>query len=565
MSAAASWSQSVNVIANPLVVRGVRSRLRPAAAATWGLITVAVTAFVFFIVYLTGVRRDVATPEAAAEATLVPIIIIQGLVLMLLGSGAVASGIARERMAHLLDYQRLTPMRPSAKIVGLLFGLPAREYFMFALTMPFVFYAVWKSGFPLGKLAQFYAVFFLSVWMYHMTGLVAGMVVDKPWRATLQAQGLVVVLYVVLPSLSMVGFSFLEFLTARPTFYSIVAEELQQASEAGGRTGRGVQGIYNWLEVRRWQEFRFFEMSLNPTLVSILVQLFVLVSLFLVVHRKWREEASHPVSKPFAIVFFACVQFFVLGSLWPHIRRTEMYAELFERLRLHQIFSAGPRLELVWIITFVALGIAGGLGAFFIHLVSPTEHEVVKGWRRTRKLGKRRLGWSSDAATGLPVTLSVIAVTGAVYWLLIELAERAGRFQGFTPGDYARWAPMAYLAAILLLVQFVREQASIRVAFVAGFLLWALPMFGFLIMLAAENAIVAGLYVGLPNPVLGIYATLSYMLGGNHPGVSLEVVPEDLAPHLRTLTIFGVAGYGGAAALLAVRWWAVRRRLRLTT
>ena len=63
------------------------------------------------------------------------------IILMGLGTGQVASGLARERLEQLVDYQRMTPMTPTAKILGYLFGLPIREYFLFALTLPFLAFA----------------------------------------------------------------------------------------------------------------------------------------------------------------------------------------------------------------------------------------------------------------------------------------------------------------------------------------------------------------------------------------------------------------------------------------
>ena len=78
-----------------------------------------------------------------------PIFFVQGVILMFMGTGAVASGIANERDSGVLDYQRITPMGPMRKIVGYLFGLPVREYFLFALTLPFVAYGTVRGGIAL--------------------------------------------------------------------------------------------------------------------------------------------------------------------------------------------------------------------------------------------------------------------------------------------------------------------------------------------------------------------------------------------------------------------------------
>lgn len=549
---AASLQRTLNIAANPLVVRGVRSRLRPMHAASWGLVTVAFTTFVFLIVYLTGVEREIASPADSARATLVPLIVIQGFILMLLGTGSVASGMARERMAHLLDYQRLTPMTPGAKIVGLMFGLPAREYFMFALTVPFVLYAAWAGELPWIKLAQFYLVFFTSVWTYHMTGLVAGMVVSRPWRASMQAQGLVVLLYLILPQLSLIGFSFVEFLTVRPTFYAMLLEELEQVRSVP-------QAAWDQFSIRRWQEFRFFEMSLHPIVCSLALQAFTLGSLFLVVHRKWRDESRHAFPKHVAIVFFACVEFFVVGSLWPHLTSQTMFDELLDRLSLHH---QGAGSELVWVIFFVHLAIAGTLGGLLIHLVTPESFTVIKGWRRAKKRGWRRPHWASDAASGMPVTIAIVAILVVAYALLLAVAGGAGRLEGLTPAAWRLAAAPAYVAVVLLFVQLFREQASVQMSAVCGFILWAVPLFAFLILLASRDAVVGGMYAGLPSPPLGLYAALSLLLDDGGQGGGLGLVPGALRPHLQTLTALSVCGYGAGCVALAFRWRRHRRRLR---
>ena len=73
------------------------------------------------------------------------------LIMTVLGTGAVTGGIARERAGALVDYQRLTPMPPAAKIRGYLFGLPVRES---CVTRPAPYSITYKS--PLTLLVMSY-------------------------------------------------------------------------------------------------------------------------------------------------------------------------------------------------------------------------------------------------------------------------------------------------------------------------------------------------------------------------------------------------------------------------
>ena len=134
---------------NPLVIKGIRERLRIKQLIAWGLFALIITSFAYLTAYLEAsdsqwVYDDELeewipgepSPINGARAAFPVLLIAQGFILLFLGTGRVASGTAEEREIGLLDYQRMTPMNPFAKIVGYLFGLPAREHFMFLLTLP---------------------------------------------------------------------------------------------------------------------------------------------------------------------------------------------------------------------------------------------------------------------------------------------------------------------------------------------------------------------------------------------------------------------------------------------
>ena len=105
-----------------------------------------------------------------------------------MGTGSVAGGISREAADGMVDYQRLTPMTPLSKIVGYLFGLPIREYVLFATTLPFTIYCIFVGNIPLGVVAEVYGMLFTSAILYHLTGCVAGTVVKRRHFAGCVAQ-----------------------------------------------------------------------------------------------------------------------------------------------------------------------------------------------------------------------------------------------------------------------------------------------------------------------------------------------------------------------------------------
>ena len=122
---------------NPLVIKGIRERLRIKQLIAWGLFALIITSFAYLTAYLEAsdsqwVYDDEMeewipgkpSPINGARAAFPVLLIAQGFILLFLGTGRVASGTAEEREIGLLDYQRMTPMNPFAKIVGYLFGLP---------------------------------------------------------------------------------------------------------------------------------------------------------------------------------------------------------------------------------------------------------------------------------------------------------------------------------------------------------------------------------------------------------------------------------------------------------
>jgi len=540
----------------PIWAKCARARLRTKHMLSWGIIVVSVTAFVFLMTYLTSTHRGILNQEEAAKATFIPIIIIQSILLMLLGTGAVASGLSREREERLLDYHRMSPMSASAKIIGFLFGLPVREYFLFLLTLPFVVFAVIKSDFPVAKLAHFYLVFFTSVWMYHMTGMVAGMASSRPRMAAVMAQGMVVVLYLILPRLELVGLRFFEYFTVLPTFWGMVYEEVST-------TTAGYQDPMALEMALRYKNVPFFNVPLHSTTYTLLVQGFLLTTMFIIVRRKWKDEFSHPLAKLSALLFYAGVLVFLTGNLWPIVSDRAVYDALLWRLGAPDAFDGSSRIMPVQILTvmmFVFLVVSGLICLLMINVVTPTRHTIEKGLRRAAKLALPRVPYNSDAASSLPVTFMMIGLSTAAAAALVLRADEAGWFFERWPSAAACAPPLLLFAAVMLFIQGVRERFSPRIFLVATFLLWMLPAFACMIIFAAEEAWVPGSYISLPfPPMAAVFATGLFfhetVVGGRSPMAGFTPI----LPHLSTLAWVGTGFYLMLAAAVQIELWRWKR------
>ncbi len=530
---------------NPLLLKGFRARVRLKHMLSWGVITVAVTAFISLMTYLTMTEREMSTREDAAMAVLPGVIVIQAIVLMMFGTGAVASGVASEREDGLLDYVRMTPMSPTSKILGYLFGLPVREYILFALTVPFVVIAVIISGFSVLTLLHFYAVFFTSVWIYHLTGMVAGMISQKPRLASMMSMGLVAVLYFVLPNLSRIGITFFEFLTIRPTFFGLLQQEMPE-SMRGTAEASGIDSF---------RDVPFFSGLVHPTLYTLLVQGFMLAVMFSVVHRRWRDQASHIFSKVGALLVFSGVLAFLVGSVWAIVVSDDAYRQVFAQFGGVGGNRSPESIE--WLL-FTSLMIVGGTLLLLMNCTTPTRHTAVEGWRRARKIGRKRISLNADGASSLPLTLVMIALTLGVGGLLLWIVSQEHQYFSGPPSALSVGVLGISIVGVGLFAQGVRERMGVLVFGVGLFLLWVIPFFAMMIMLAAFEAHVPGAYVGLPCPPVILFLATGQMLETTTPldGVnpSYLLLPE-LAENAGAITLTGAVGYAVAAGVAqAVRW-----------
>ncbi len=521
---------------NPLIVKSARERLRPRNAISWGLVVVVVTGFVYFICYnVAGVQADLKH-EQAAKFALVSILVMQGIILMLMGTGSVAIGIAQERMNGVLDYQRMTPMSPTSKIIGYLIGLPIREYFLFSLTLPFVAYAAVQSGIKISNLIHLYVVGFVSVWLYHMTGLVAGIVSPKPWRAGVATQGMVLLMYFVMPALANLGFTFFLYLTPRPVFARLAYEELELAE---------LRGVVNPEDLQT--TVQFFNLHINPSVFTLCLQGFLILSLFTIVYRKWREESQHPFSKLYAVIVFLVTQVMLLGSLWPKLIDSKMIDNIKDRVHRLRLFELGEMntagaviFELLYVFFFVSLAMT----LLLIGLITPTSYTFAKGLRRARKLNLPRVSVFGDAASAMPFGIIFIILTCVSYGLLAGLAIQSGLFFRHTPGLFSLMLPALLFTALVLMMQSLCHRFGLRGMLMAMFIFWIVPFLTFVLMASGNAPWNVTQYVGVPMPINSFVYTIANIFNverNSFQGTALENAGK--------LTLFALVLNGGLAAI----------------
>ncbi len=528
----------LQLVDNPLVIMGMRRRLRPWAMVSAAAITMVIVLFVYGIVILTAFERGFTSLEHAAQLAFIPVLIIQCGILLFLGTGQVIQQFSQEQEAQRLDYHRMSKMSSSAKTIGYLLGLPAGEYFMFALTVPFTLFSVIVGGLPLFDVVQLYLVLLSSVLLFHCAALVAQMLASGTKLSG--RRGLSPVLLAIYVGGRMAdagGLSLFQYFTPKPVFDGLIRDQLATANIiSAAKDGARSVG--------------FFGLEVPQTVFSLVLQGMMFSIFFIIVTRRWRSQDSHPLAKVQALGFFAAIVLISVGTLWPKITDTAASSiasgKSFVTSQLGSISGedvvlAGAQSVLLFLSYFIFMVL---VGFAFLYLVTPTRPEYVQGLRRARKLGMSGLLRREEASSALPVACSVVGLISVGYWVLCAgLPARSG-----PPILLAAGMPVVLLAAMVVFFQSAMERfGGWRLL---GLLLatWAVPLLVGVVLVAAWGAVLPAAYLAAPNPLAALTYWLAWLFG--EP-------PTGLEGHLASLSIastaIAIAGAGVMYKLLRKR------------
>ena len=451
--------------ANPIFRRYCRSRLRPRGLGVALLVTLMVAGFFFFMTRSVGIYRANLASVDAERGPLIPLLVIQSLILFVLGTAQVAGGMVAERDEGVIDYQRLVPMRPLAKVLGYLFGLPVREYVLFLATLPFTVWALWRGQVEARFWLPLYAVFFSSSLLYHLTGLVTGTVVRNRRWAFLVSIGSVFALYTVVPQMARFGLVFFKYLTITPVFEECLQGLVPMTAGAVVATAR-----------RLAPNVKFFDLDFPDSVFTIFSQSGLILTFLVMLCRRWRRAESLLLGKLWAAGFFLWIQVLLLGNALPLIDSGLLFPSRGIRRWLRDPTDFQPT-------SFEAVAMPGlyglvTLGLLFIlaNLITPPLDMQTRGWRRARKQGKSSLAFLSDPATSFWF-VAVMGAGGAGGWFVFTRALIESRW---FPGHGVSLPALAVFGCVMLSAglgfQALLEARGGRVVGLAAILVGALPL-----------------------------------------------------------------------------------------
>ena len=437
--------------ANPIVRRYARSRMRPVPMTVWALMTLLIAGFIFFVSRSSAGSFGSEVDLYQARTPIIPLLILQGIILFMLGAGQTAGGMIAESDEGVIDYQRLAPMKPLSKVLGYLFGLPIREWALFSITLPFSLLSMIWGGVPLMVIVQIYSVIIVAAMVYHMTGLLAGTVMKNRRAAYLGSIGLVFVLYTILPQISKIGLPYFKYLTINPVI------------QESGRyfVGREMEMLIETAE-NLVPTARFFNLDLPQavfTLFSLGVLLFIMG---MMLWRRWRKKESHLLGKTAAVSFFTWLQLVLIGNALPLIENGDIFpsnsfSSSFFGLKNHyRSRSIDPEEALIMV---GAYGLTTIIMLWLMtFLITPTSEGLIRGWRRARKRGLSKLSFISDPASATPWVL-LMALLGTIGWTYFATAILHSRH--FPEYELTSLAPPAF--AIVMTVSALAIQTIMEI------------------------------------------------------------------------------------------------------
>ncbi|MBL9132155.1 MAG: hypothetical protein JNG86_13210 [Verrucomicrobiaceae bacterium] len=522
--------------ANPILRRYARARLRPQAWFSIVLLTLLIAGFIFFAARTPSMHRGNMLVVDAERVAIFPLMVLQALILFFLGTGQVAGGITGEADEGVLDYQRLTPMSPLAKVLGYWLGLPVREWVMFAVTLPFSAWCFWRGQVPFEAWASVYAVFITSALLYHLTGFTAGMVVKNRRWAFLMSMGVILVLYTIMPQVSRFGLLFFEYLTIWPVLDEYTHHFIPRDAGHIVKLAAGLMPKAN-----------FYGLEFREIVFTLFCQAGLLLTMLTMVWRRWRRVESHLLGKVWAVLVFLWMQVLLLGNGLPMIEGGSLFPSRAFAARFRQLKLPDPSLgegiiiaSLYGVVTVLVLLVL----AF---IITPTLDTQWRGLRRARKLALPHVPRAGDSAGSAPFLIAMI-VPGALVWFQFAQAIMTSHwFPGHTLPAWGVAVCALTLVNALLPFQAVYEGWGGKPLFlVALFLGIVPPMVGFILGEASDALWPFAVWLGGASPLMG-------------PAMApMVLVPDPDLPMSVARSVPRAFGFWQGLLLLATVWLQLR-------
>jgi hypothetical protein len=265
-----NWKRLYDWLDNPILVKHMRSRLRPQPLAA--------AMVVVFVLCICIAWAGFQLQSLASGGTFGLLLGLQSVILVVMGATQVGSAVGAARASGILDFHRVSPLTPTELTLGFFFGAPIREYILFACTLPFSLFCLAFGTPSVHGFVQLMVLLLACAWLFHGLALLNALLA----KARANPRGVVgLVIFVV--------------------FFA----------------GQLVVGMSRSAAlVDMDQRLTFYGISL-PWLAVVLLHLaVVLYFIYLAARRKMGSERIHPLSKPQSIAALASLAVLLVGTIW---------------------------------------------------------------------------------------------------------------------------------------------------------------------------------------------------------------------------------------------------------
>lgn len=499
--------------ANPIFHRYRRSRLRPQALFTSVLIIVLLSGFLFFIIRTASMYRGNMLPTDAERTPLLALLALQGFILFFMGVGQSVGGIISEADEGVIDYQRLQPMSPLAKVIGFWLGLPVREWTMFASTLPFTAWGLWQGQVPFRAWASVYVVLISSALMYHVTAMTAGTVIKNRRAATLSSMFVMAMLYTVMPQVAKAGLIFFDYLTLWP----VLNENIQHFLPRDVGSAAKLMNMLN-------PQVKFYGLAFDNIVFTFICQGGIMLTFATMVWRRWRQVESHLLGKTWATGLFAWMQVLLLGNALPLIESGLIFPSVSLRGRLGGLYEDKINPTLAEGIAMTGLyGLVSLLLLLVLtFLITPSQDTQWRGLRRAKKLVLPRVPRFSDAASSLPFVVMMTLIAAAAWTVFAQAMMGSRWFPGHPLPAHTPLVFLLVLANAALAFQAVLEGWGGKRLFLCILFAGIVPvLMGFVLGTAGDRFLPMAVWLNAVSPAYGPLAASTVLVPGS--GLPLAV------------------------------------------
>ncbi len=532
---------------NPILLRYCRSRLRPTAVFVSCLLTVMVTGFLFQMIRVVSGQKANFSAIDIERTALLPLLFVQGLILFILGTAQASGGMTAERDEGVIDYQRLLPMTPAAKVLGYLFGLPIREYLMFFCSMPFTLWCLWKGEVPSHTWLSLYGVMASTTLLYHLTGLLTGTIVKNRRWAFLTSIGLIFALYTVIPQAAKFGLVFFKYLTITPVVEESMRYLMPGTAGSAWETGR-----------RLLSDAKFFNLDFSEAVFTYFSQSCLIITFFVMLCRRWKDAEAHLLGKVWAVGFYTWVQVLLLGNALPLIDSGKLFpTQQFSRFAYLLKGKAWEPASWEALSMILVYGIISLLLLWVLSsIVTPSFGTQINGWRRAHKRNRTSIPILADESNSTGFVF-LMALIGGVGWFGFAHVIVESRW---FPGQSAPLGLAGHfilaMVTCAMLHQMLLEAKGGRAVFLGFIFMLVLPlMIASILFGASEKFLAIATWIAGISPLC-----LPALTAAHHLGIAN--LPLNLSRAVPGAHLFWQTVHGLMVLFLITNLWETRRQTR---